>query len=316
MIKTLDRPLITRCNGINNKLNPKRLPYNDETGLTDLAEGVNIDIDDSGMPETRLGQVSISDGPTHSAFCDGGTAYCAQDGASYTALYRINADFSLTPIVDYTSGLATDFTKGAYFSYTQVGSKVFFTNGYQKGYLIDGVSYAWPVGVYKGPDEQSEFSQAPTCNIIAYFDGRMWVAVDHTIYCSLPYKLGLFRFAKYYFKLSTTVKMIRPVASGVWVSNSTTTGFIKHSDKWDGHTYERKAQVPAHLGSDYCRLSDLSNSQWQIPGLSAVWSSDEGKTIGTPDGQLINVTSKKLVYPAGSRGATVVSDNIVINSVS
>jgi len=41
------KTLITRCTGVNNKIDPKRLvQYDPQTGTTDLAEGVDIDIDD------------------------------------------------------------------------------------------------------------------------------------------------------------------------------------------------------------------------------------------------------------------------------
>ena len=108
---------------------------------------------------------------------------------------------------------------------------------------------------------------------------------------------------------------MRPVASGVWVSDSETTGFIRAASKWEGYMYERKSSYPVHEWSDNNRVVDLSSSYLKIPGMSAVWSSDEGLCIGTADGRLIVETIDRLVYPTGSRGATVVYGNNVINTI-
>lgn len=305
--------IISKCAGINNKIDSKWLRQNDpQTGLTDLAEGVNVDVDDAWKLSVRLGQESISTNASHSLFCDGGDCFVALDRTNDAAIYRINNDFSLT-------GVRSGLIKGAYFSYVQVGARTFYTNGTQNGVIENGVSTAWPSNTYKGPDTLKEYSPAPVGDHLAYHQGRIWISIDEggkfPIYCSEPYKPGLFRFAKYHFQFGSHVRMIRPVLGGVWISDAETTGFIASSDTWDGQKYARKSQYPAHEWSDNCRLVDLSKSQWKVPGLSAVWSSDEGLCIGTSDGQLIIATEDRLVYPTGASGATVVDGTNVINSI-
>lgn len=304
------KTLLKACTGINNRLSPHRLrQYDRETGVSDLSAAVNVDIDETGQPSRRLGQVEISSISSHSLFCDGGDAFVVQDRTSDSAIYRINSDFTLT-------GVASALTKGEFVSFAQVGSEMtLFTNGYENGLITNGVESVWPVGVYHGPDTLKDFSQAPVGTKVAYHRGRAWVAVGKVIYCSEPYKLGLFRLARCFYHFGTDVLMIRPVEGGVWVSDSETTGFISVADKWDDNKYSRKAVVPAHEWSDACSLVDLSRSALNLKGLNAVWSSDEGLCVGTPDGQLIVVTEDKLIYPTGSAGATVVSDQIAINSV-
>lgn len=302
-------PIIRKCAGINNKLDPKRLRTNDrETGLTDLATGSNIDIDDSGQISCRLGQEPDSTTVSHSIFCDGGDCFVAQDRTSDTAIYRINADFTLTEV---RSGL----TKSERLSYFQAGDKTYYSNNIQNGRIIAGVSEAWPTSTYYGQDSLNEYSNAPVGKHIAYFQGRAWIAVGPTIYCSIPFRLGTFRLAAHFFNFNTDIRMIRPVAGGVWVSDSETTGFIAAANSWAGYRYDKKLSVPAHEWSDNHRLEDLSKSYLKIPGLSAVWSCDDGVCIGTPDGQLIIETKERLIYPKGAIGATVVRNNIIINSV-
>jgi len=301
--------IISKCAGINNVIDPKWLRQNDQqTGLTDLAEGMNIDIDDAYHIQCRLGQAAISSIVSHSLFYDGGDCFVAQDRTSDTALYQVGTDFSL-------SGVRSGLTKAYRISYAQVSDKTFYCNGVQNGFIQGGISSPWPATTYYGPDTLNEYTIAPIGTHIAYFMGRMWIAVDNVIYCSEPYKVGLFRLAKCFFQFNTAIRMIRPVAGGVWVSDEATTGFIAAAEKWDGYKFTNKSSIPAHEWSDNQRLVDLSDSQWQVPGLSAVWSSDAGLCIGTSDGQLIVATEKKLIYPTGASGATVVDGLNVINTI-
>jgi len=301
--------ILSKCAGVNNKVDPKNLRMNDpQTGLTDLAEGEDFDIDDSGKLSVRLGQEPISTVPSHSIFCDGGDCFVAQDRTSDTALYRMNSDYTLT-------GVRSGLSKSERLSYFQAGDKTYYSNNIQNGRIISAVSEAWPTSTYYGQDSLNEYSNAPVGKHIAYFHGRAWIAVGPTIYCSIPFMLGRFRLSAHFFNFNTDIRMIRPVAGGVWVSDSETTGFIAASESWAGYKYIKKLSVPAHEWSDNQRLEDLSKSYLRIPGLSAVWSCDDGQCIGTPEGQLIIETKERLIYPKGAIGATVVRNNIIINSV-
>lgn len=300
--------VISRCVGLNTVLDPF-LPVEREDGHKYLSVALDVDIDDSSAISRRLGQTEVSSVASHSAFRDGGDAFVVQDRSGDAAIYRLTSGPTLT-------GVRSGLTKAAKVSFSQVGAKTFYVNGYQNGVITDGASAAWPVGTYSGPDTLNEFSSAPVGHMIAYHKGRMWVAVGNVIYCSEPYKPGLFRLAKCFFQFAGYIGMIRPVDGGVWVSDSQTTGFISTAtEKWDGYKYIRKSEVPAHAWSANHTLVKLVKTKWQIPGLSAVWSSDEGLCIGTPDGQLIVETEGRLEYPTGSSGAMLVNGLIAINSV-
>jgi hypothetical protein len=301
--------IISKCAGINNVIDPKRLKHHDpNVGLTDIAEGQNIDIDDSGQISTRLGKVLISSIPSHSLFCDGGDCFVAQDRTSDTALYKVGLNLSLI-------GIRSSLTKGLPFSYFQAGDETYYSNGIQNGRILNEVSSAWPVNAFPDGELHRVYSSAPVGKHIAYFLLRAWIAVDDTIYISKPGYLGSFRMAKYYFRYGSDIRMIRPVASGVWVSDSEATWFITPGETFESYRSEMKSEFPAHEWSDNNRLVDLSKTALQIPGLSAVWSSDEGLCIGTSNGQLIVVTKNRLFYPTGTSGATVVNGSIVINNV-
>jgi len=303
------KTIYTGATGINNKVDPVRLKFDSKTGVTELAEAVNCDIDDTGRISRRLGQEQISSVASHSPFCDGGDCFFAQDRTSDTAIYRFANDFSFAGV---RSGLA----KGLRLSWFQMGDETFYSNGVQNGVIESGVSSAWPdQSEHVGANTTREFYPAPVGTHIAYFKGCAWIAVDNVIYVSEPHAVGKFAPARRSFFFGSNVVMMRPVENGVWVSNSAETGFIAFEDNFKNMRWIKKASVPAHEWSDNHELVDLSDTSLEVTGLNAVWSSNDGLCVGTSDGQLIVPTEDKLIYPAGATGATVVKNGKIINSI-
>ena len=109
--------------------------------------------------------------------------------------------------------------------------------------------------------------------------------------------------------------MVKPVTNGVWVSDSEKTGFIPASDKFEEMRFAKRSSFPAHEWSEAIELVDLSKTSLQLPGQSAIWSSDAGLNIGTEDGQLMVTTEAKLIYPTGAKGATLIDSHTVINTI-
>lgn len=297
--------LLRGTSGLNNIVDPARLKYDKETGIAELAEAVNVDIDDTGRISRRPGQTLLSSVVSHSVFCDKGDCFVAQDRESDAALYQVGTDFSLT-------GIRSGLTKGARVSFCQVGAKTYYANGFQNGVITEGISAAWPTSEHVGAETVRQFYSAPVGTHLAHFAGRMWVVEDNVIWVSEPYAYGKFDKARRFFQFGSAVRMIKPVKGGVWVSDSEKTGFIAAAEKFEAQEWLKKSPFPAHEWSENIELVSLPD----VPGLSAVWSSDEGLCIGTEDGQLIVATKNKLAYPAGASGATVVNgQHNVINSV-
>jgi len=295
--------------GINNIIDPLRHPYNPETGVGFLAEAVDCDIDDSGMISRRLGQIELSSIISHSLFCDKGDAFVVQDRESDSALYQIGTDFSLT-------GIRSGLTKGARIAFKQVGAKTYYTSPYQNGVIENGISTAWPALTdHVGATTVRAFYPAPLGSHIELFNSCMWIMQGNVIWVSEPNAYGKYDMARRFFQFGSNGRMMKAVKGGVWVSDSEKTAFIAAGDKFDDMQYIKKSPFPAHEWSENIELVDLSQSEFQIPGLSAVWSSDAGLCIGSADGQLTVATEKKLIYPSGAMGATVADGHNVINSV-
>lgn len=292
--------------GLNNIIDPLRHQYDPETGVGFLAEAVNVDIDDTGYISRRPGQTLLSAGSFHSVFCDDGDCFVVQDRTADAAIFKVNTDYSLT-------GVRSGLTKGARVSFCQIGSETYYTNGYQMGRIINGASFPWPTAEHVGVESLREFATPPPGTHLCWFQGRLWVADGAYIWVSEVYAPGKFRLAGSGFQFGSPIRMMKPVKNGVWVSDSQHTGFIQAGNSIAEMSWSVKSPYPAHEYSACIDLVDLSHNE--IPGLSALWSSNDGLTVGTDDGRLIVLTKKKLFYPQGNFGATVADEDQIINSV-
>lgn len=301
----------TGSTGLNNIVDPVRLQYDYKTGVSELAEAVNVYVDETGRVSRRPGQSLLSAGVFHSAFCDKGDCFVAQDRAltADAALYKVGTDYTIT-------GIRSGLTMGARVAFKQVGAKTYYTNGYQNGVIENGLSTVWPApAAHVGAATVRAFYPAPVGTHLELFQSCMWVMQGNVIWVSEPNAFGKFDMARRFFQFGSNGRMMKAVAGGVWVSDCEKTGFIAAGEMFDALQYIKKSPFPAHEWSENIELVDLSQSEFQIPGLSAVWSSDAGLCIGSPDGRLIVATEKKLIYPAGAMGATIIDRHNVINSV-
>jgi len=304
-----DYTISSGFSGLNNKVDPTRLKYDKDTGIGELAEAVNVNIDDTGRIGRRAGQVSLSAVVSHSLFCDKGDAFVVQDRTSDSAIYKIGTDLSLT-------GIRSGLEKGARISFCQVGDLTYYSSPYQNGVIAAGISSAWPTfTAHVGATTTRAFYGVPLGSHIAHFNGCMWIADGDVVWVSEPYAYGKYDHARRFFQFGSDVRMIKPVFGGVWISDGEQTGFIQGAEKLEAMSWVKKSSFPAHEWSECIELVDLSQSKFQLPGLSAIWASDAGLTIGTSTGELIVATEEKLIYPTGAMGATVADGHNVINTV-
>ena len=108
--------------------------------------------------------------------------------------------------------------------------------------------------------------------------------------------------------------MVRPVAGGIYVSDEKLTYFVAGSDP---DNFERKT-VMESPAMEYSAMSDLVDPA--VLGVEgdtpyAVWMSGEGLVFGSPAGQVIVPTRKRIKIPSGfTRGAVMLNgDNFIYN---
>jgi len=287
------RNLFSGTSGLNTVSDPVRISYDPETGVSDLAEAVNITIDQSGRPNRRRGFLKKQDGLFHSAFCDGGDCFCIQDREDNAAIMQIAQDFSLTGI---RSGLPLERRV----AFCQVGSQTFYLNGLQNGVIEDGVSRPWPVDEYVGVETDRVFSPAPVGEHFAWMNGRMFISEGKVVWWSELFKYGLFEKKKSFWQFHTKIRMIKPVASGLFISDEKNTWFYGFGNPNEPEILAKVADYPALEWSDsieYVEGADIGLNS----GLCALWSSTEGACLGTASGQFLNLTKEKIIYPKETR---------------
>jgi hypothetical protein len=296
--------ILRRCTGLNTVVDPVDLPFSPEHGIGDLAETLNVSLAPSGRPGRSDGYTKLQDLTNgHSGFCNGGDAFIAQG----TSLYQLGTDNSLTVI---RSGLS-----GHRIAYLQRGDRTYYSNGIQNGMIYQGISAPWGIDSYNGPDTNIKWCGAvPVFSHMTQLSGRLYGAYKNMVMWSEPHKFGLFTF-KHIKMFSSSIKMIKAVASGIFVSDLKRQYFLSGLDP---HKMELKrvADYPAYEWSDAIDYVEGIEIGLNEPGLCALWSSPEGACLGTSSGQLININKEKIIYPEnGSTGASLLRGYHFIHTI-
>ena len=160
--------------GINNVNDPNALQVGPETGDVFLTKADNVDITDSKRASRRAGSESVYTGSysIHSLFT-------AEDGVYFVEGSSLKVIDDLYSTATITTGLNSNLRM----NYVDVGGVVYYTNGYNKGYVYNRVasSFVAPVDEFK--------VQMPAGHLIEYYNGRLYIAVGNVVYVSDAFHL-------------------------------------------------------------------------------------------------------------------------------
>lgn len=269
--------------GLNTVDDPLRIAFQ-KNGLTDLQVAINISIDQSRRINRRSGVKRFLTGSYHSLFCDGGDCFVIRG----EALYQVNSDLSET-------GIRSGLTEGQKMDFEQVGDRTYYCNGHERGFVYNGVSYAWNLGTYTGVETNRQFEAPPIGIHLAVFKSRMFIAEDKILWWSEPFNFDLYNKAESFIQFHENIIMIQPVDAGIFISTTKKIYFIGGS--FPGEIEQSEvAQYPAIEWSNTIEKVDASDIGLE-GGLSALWASKEGAIIGFPVGQILNLNKNKVVYP-------------------
>jgi hypothetical protein len=273
--------------GLNTVADPARIPMT-KSGINDVAEIVNMRIDQYGRPSRRPGLTLLESGSFHSLFCDGGDCFVVQTRTSDDAIMRVASDGSLT-------GVASGFAHNRRMDWAQYGDKTYFCNGVDNGVIEGGAASPLELGEYYGPDTNREFSKIENIQHIEVHAGRLFVSTGPILFWSEVYRFDLFDMAASFVQFHTDIRMIKSVDGGVYVSSGRNSYFLSGLNP-GGFTSRRVASFPAVEWSDAAEKVDGVDIGFD-PGLCALWASPEGAILGTPGGSIINLTKSKIIYP-------------------
>lgn len=260
-----------------------------QSGVNDVAEAVNITIDQYNRPSRRKGFYLLQSGDFHSLYCDGGDCFVA----SGDAIFRVSM---LTSTTIALQGIRSGMTRGSRVAWTQVGDETYYSNGFERGIIKDGVSRVWSVGDYHGPDTNMSFTVPDNITHLETNSGIMFASSGPVLWWSEPFRYDLFNMTEGFVVFNTAVRMIKAVAGGLFIGTGKNTYFLSGLLPSEFQLV-KIANFPPVEWSDAIDYVEGLEVGMQIQGLCALWASPEGAILGTPSGQIINLDKDKIIYP-------------------
>ncbi len=292
------RPILTATTGLNNTLDPTRLFFDFKTGVTELSQAINVDIDNSGRPSRRLGRVKKASNAARCGFAQGEVCLFV----SGAILYRLWPDYSITAI-------RSDLTVGARMRYKQIANRVYYLNGFEKGYVLKGKDYAWEKGNYTASgDSRRILSDPPNGHLLSWFAGRALVALDNAVCASEPSFYGVFDIHNNTKLMPERITMMHPTTAGLWVGTTSQVLFYR-GNKWRELRREPKANYGVLEGSNIVCPGEKLN----LPEDAVMFTTPQGICVGGEDGSFTNETYNKLTFPTGRyASAAIVGDRYLV----
>jgi len=302
--------------GLKTQTSPARSPYSEgqagfpgQVGLVDLAACMNVDISDGNRIDRRRGILRKVLDNSHST--------CAVPG-KYMLFGSEDGLWLLRPGFTTYSQIAT-VTPGR-ITFAVVDGIAYWSNGAQKGRVVEGVNTAWVKGDVVSMNQTRIFYDPPVCRHLGYYNGRMYasnILDEKEILYSEHYGPDIFAKADSYLSLESPTTMIRPVGGGIFISESDKTWFVSGPDP-KAFDWKVVDDHPALPWSDKPAVGSMQfdGSYTYVSGGKrevAFWLTNEGVMFGDADGTVYNITEDKIdLVPPYTSGAILVDGSTLI----
>jgi len=289
--------------GLNTKIDPVRTAGDPSKVV--LTSCLNVAVDDTGRLSRRKGRTLWLAGSWHSLYPCG--EYML--GVKGDALSVIQGKAS-TPIRN-VSGEKRMRYQTAWDGKKEV---VYYTNGSESGKVYGGVSYPITLPEYVGPETSKELTVMPSgVRDIQLWNGRLFVAVDKTVWYSEPFNYDSFNPACGFMMFESDVFMILPTQSGMMIGTASNIVFLQ-GNSTEEFQFVKVADygvLEGNTGAQYQGELSLGESMTYRPWF---FGSKKGICVLTQAGQMLNVTDKKVPYPEALRGSGgFVGDKYILN---
>lgn len=295
--------IMNKTVGLNNTVEPAKLRQErTEDGYTvELATAYNIDIDKNGEPMRRRGFYKTLSTPAHSLF--GGSNCFFVSG---TTLYQLSNDLLSA------RAIRTDMQFGQRTDFVEVLDRTYYCNGYQNGYIVEGVSYPWEFEEYVGPPTHRVFSSPPIGHKLEVYNGRMYIAEGSTLWYSEPFAYSTFCLADSFIYFPYRIRTISATLEGIYVGTENRMYFLAGDGPKNFQSFS-VANVGPFLGSAVkvrgYKLSGLHKLGYDPSGTVVIWASQEGIMLGLNNGRVMSLTQRRLTLPPANVSAGVIDDN-------
>jgi hypothetical protein len=304
--------------GLRTQPDPSRSPYSQgqggfpgQIGLVDLAACMNVDITDGNMIMRRRGTVKRVPENAHSVY----------EVRPYCLFVVDDGLFLLKP--GFSGYVQISTVTPAPVCCEVVDGIGYWSNGIQKGKVVGGVNQPWVKAATVYSNNQTRiFYDPPAGNILGYYNGRMYIAgiaEDRKIVrYSEAYGPDLFDFADAFLSLESAVTMVRPVAGGIYVSDSERTHFVSGDPlKFDWKVVDNHPALPwsSKPVVGVMSMDQTGNYVYQAGGKTEVafWLTNEGVMFGDATGNVTNITEEKIdLLPPYTSGAILVDGSTLL----
>lgn len=295
-------PIFSGATGINNVIDPVRLPFDPQAGVGALEDAVDFIIDRTGALVTRPGIEKVGDGFFHSLFPSGDVFYAVKDRDADSALYVCRPGPSGQVSLDE---IGSGFTIGRRFDYWDLGDgRVFFVNGAEHGFIFQDQVFPWPENDWPGPESNADFRQPPPGEHLAMISGRFLISQGSLLYYTEYGLPGLVDMARNVARFESKIRMIAPVSAGVFVSDERAIYFLAGSNppEW---TRTQVAGYPAIEWGVLKRPVHLYDLGIDAGGVGVLMATERGPAVGLPDGGFLNLIDKQLQVDQGCSTAAI-----------
>ncbi|MBU2550426.1 MAG: hypothetical protein KKB20_18615, partial [Proteobacteria bacterium] len=277
--------------GLTTKVDPARLEFTDprrvQERILPFLAGINILIDPTGRAGRRKGYSQAGTGDFRDLFSSGGTALCVKDDE----LCLLGSDLATTAL--------RPVTPGARMSYAAARGKVFWSNGFENGYVRHGMNFSWEPEPHDERDVEEDTvfaASVPLGHLLEWFNGRMLIGQEEVVWHSERFYPGLYPLSRRQLHLTSRVRMIQRVSGGVWISDEGGIHWLGGMDPagWD---QDQKADYPAIEGAVVKVPGSRTGFEALYEaGLVVLVMTTRGVCLAGPDGFFANLTEERIEH--------------------
>jgi hypothetical protein len=303
-----DAAVFAGFKGIANTVAPERL------GAADLERARNVDLDDAGQARRRRGYTLVAAGGYHSLFTAADdTVYGVKNGA----LGIVRPDYSFETLA---TGVGSDPI-----AYVQVGDDVFYSSRVTSGIISGGLVSPWGAlvspGTWLSPVVQPTdtlgalagklLGAPPLATALAYFNGRIYLANDKTVWAT---ELYLYRYVdktRTYLMFEAEVTVLGAVSDGLYVGTRDALWFL--SGPFNEMRRIKVLSYGVLPGSMVSVPADLILPNQATTRTALMVMSEKGLCACQDGGNVYNLTQTRMLFPEAVAAAALFRQQDGIN---